>query len=79
MRIIDNTNTSIEFSAVQVGECFYYDNCLFIKINPVKEEHHTAVCNALCFADNNVASVPNDWNVTPVNAEIIIRSKGVQE
>lgn len=79
MRIIDNTNTSVEFSAIKIGDCFYYDNCLFIKINPVKEEHHTNACNAFCFADNNIASVPQNWIVTPVEAEVIIRSRGVRE
>jgi hypothetical protein len=79
MRIIDNANTSVEFSAVKVGDCFYYDRCLFIKINPVNELGYDRVANAFCFADNNIAYVPSDWNVTPVTADIVIRRKGVQE
>lgn len=78
MRIIDNANTSVEFSAIKVGECFYYDNCLFIKINPVNELGHDRVANAFCFADNNITYVPVDWNITPVDADIVIHSKGVQ-
>ena len=78
MRIIDTADTSVEFSAIKVGECFYYDNCLFIKINPVNEIGYDKAANAFCFIDNNVTNVPNDWNVTPVNAEVVIRSKGVE-
>ena len=76
MKIIDNANTSIEFSAIKVGECFYYDSCLFIKINPVKQDSPYSG-NAFCFANNNVVSMPCNWSVTPVNADIVIRSKGV--
>ena len=78
MRIIDNANTSVEFSAIKVGECFYYDNSLFIKIEPVVEAGYKKPANALCFTDNRIAEVPGDWNVTPVNAEIVIRSGGVE-
>jgi hypothetical protein len=78
MRIIDNANTTIEFSALKVGDCFMYDNCLFIKICPVKENSPNA-CNAFCFVDNCVAFFRPDFTVTPVEAEIIIRNKGVRE
>ena len=77
MRIIDNADTSVEFSAIKVGECFYYDNCLFMKINSTKSDSPYAG-NAICFVDNNIANVPNNFNVMPVNAEIVIRSKGVE-
>jgi hypothetical protein len=79
MKIVDNADTSVEFSAIKVGDCFYYDRCLFIKINPVNELGHDRVANAFCFADNNITYVPSDWNVTPVTADIVIRRKGVQE
>ena len=78
MKIIDNANTSVEFSAIKVGECLYTDKCLFIKINPVKEKGYEKAANVFCFADNNVTYIPEDWNVIPVDAEIVIRSKGVQ-
>ena len=79
MRIINSADTSVEFAAIQVGECFYYDNCLFIKINPVKERGYQKDANAFCFADNNITYVPMACLVTPVEADIVIRRKGVQE
>lgn len=78
MRIIDNANTSVEFSALKVGDCFLYDNCLFIKMHPVKHSSPSA-CNAFCFVDNCIACFESGWSVVPVEAEIIIRSKGVKE
>ena len=79
MRIINNADTSVEFAAISVGECFYYDNCLFIKINPVKERGYQKDANAFCFADNNITYVPMACLVTPVEADIVIRRKGAQE
>ena len=78
MRIVDKADTSVEFSTIEVGECFLYDNCLFIKIHPTKEDSPYS-CNAFCFVDNRIANVPSDWNVTPVDAEVVIYSKGVHE
>ena len=78
MKIIDNANTSVEFSALKVGECFIYDNCLFIKIHTVKEENRTTMSNAFCFVDNTIAAVPADWSVIPVEADVVIRRKGVK-
>ena len=78
MRIINNADTTIEFSAIKVGECFLYDNCLFIKIHPVKEENRAFNSNAFCFVDNALATIPADWAVTPVGADVVIRSKGVK-
>ena len=76
MKIIDKANTTIEFSAIKIGQCFLYDNCLFVKMNPVKITDSSP--NAFCFVDNAVACVPQACLVTPVEAEIIIRSKGVE-
>lgn len=78
MRIIDNANTTIEFSALKNGDCFLFDNCLFIKMNAVKENSPNS-CNAFCFVDNAVAFFRNDCSVTPVDAEVVIRSRGVRE
>lgn len=75
MRIIDNANATVEFCSLKVGDCFLYDNCLFVKMNPAKHNDHAA--NAYCFVDNNIACVPQAMLVIPVEAEIIIRSKGV--
>ena len=79
MKIIDNSATSVEFSAIKVGECFLFDNCLFIKINPVQEKGYETAANVFCFVDNNITYIAPDWNVTPVDADVVIRSKGVQE
>lgn len=76
MRIINNVDKKVEFASIRVGDCFLYDNCLFIKMNPVKPNEHAA--NAYCFVDNNIACVPQAMLVTPVEAEIVIRSKGVE-
>ena len=78
MRIIDSADTSVEFFAIKVGECFMFDNCLFIRINPVKERGYERDANAFCFVDNNITYVNEACIVTPVNAEIVIRSKGVE-
>ena len=77
VRILDKTNMAVEFYTIKVGDCFYYDNCLFIKINPIDKLCHDRVANAFCFADNNITHVPNDWKVTPVDAEIVVHNKGV--
>ena len=76
MKIIDNTSITVEFSSLKTGDCFIYDNCLFIKIDPTKESSPYA-CNAFCFVDNKLTSVPLDWSVIPVDADITIRNKGV--
>ena len=55
-----------------------FDNCLFIRINPVKERGYERDANAFCFVDNNITYVNEACIVTPVNAEIVIRSKGVE-
>lgn len=78
MKILNSASTTVEFSAIKVGDCFYYDNCLFIKINPVTDLGYDKAANAFCFVDNNITYVPSNWNVTPVEADIVIRSKGVQ-
>lgn len=78
MRIIDNTNTSVEFSTIKVGECFYSDKCLFIRINPVNEKGYEKHANAFCFVTNNITYFHDECNVIPVQAEIVIHSKGVQ-
>lgn len=78
MRIIDKADTSVEFSTIKVGECLYSDKCLFIKINPVNEKGYEKPANVFCFADNNITYIPDDWNVIPVNAEIVVKSKGVE-
>ena len=75
MRIIDKTSTTVEFSSLKVGDCFLYDSCLFVKMNPVKPNDRAA--NAYCFVDNTIVCISQDWSVTLVDAEIIIHSKGV--
>ena len=76
MRIIDNTDTSVEFYAVKVGDCFMFDNCLFIKIDPTRRHGYEKVGNALDLVTYTITNVPEACLVTPVNAEIVIRSKG---
>jgi hypothetical protein len=75
MKIIDKANTTVEFSVLKVGQCFLYDNCLFIKMNPVKPNDNAA--NAFCFIDNAIAHFRPEYAVTPVEADITIHSKGV--
>lgn len=76
MRIVNNIDKKVEFVHIKVGECFIYDNCLFVRMNRTKNNEHAA--NAYCFVDNNVACVPQACLVTPVDAEIVVRSKGVE-
>ena len=76
MKIINTIDKQVEFSTIKIGECFYYDKCLFMRMNPVTNSNHSP--NALCFVDNCVAYLDPHWHVTPVNAEIVIRSKGVE-
>ena len=78
MRIINNADTQVEFVSIKVGECFMFDNCLFIRINPVKERGYERDANAFCFVDNNITYVNEACSVTPVDAEIIISCKGVE-
>ena len=77
MEVIDNTNTLVEFSAVDTGECFYYDNCLFIKSRPIVKGDVTVNC--FCFADNNISYFKDDILVSPVDATITVHKKGVKE
>ena len=74
MRIINKVNAVTAFINLSVGDCFLYDNCLFIKINSTAKAPH----NAFCFVDNATCIFKDEWQVCPVEAEIIIRSKGVQ-
>lgn len=76
MKITNNADKQVEFVSLKIGDCFIYDNCLFIKMNPIKPNDHPA--NAFCFVDNAVACVPQSMLVTPANAEIIIHSKGAK-
>ena len=76
MKITNNADKKIEFFDVKVGDCFMYDNCLFIKMNPVKQNEGSP--NAFCFVDNAVACVPQSCLVAPVSAEIVVHSKGVE-
>ena len=77
MKIINNFNQLATFSSIKVGECFMYDNCLFIKMHPAKKDVNFS-WNAFCFVDNAPASFKDDWHVTPVAAEITIKGKGVE-
>ncbi len=76
MRIVNQCETKVEFANIKVGECFLYDNCLFIKMQP--DAKPASPYNAFSFVDNTVAGFRDDWHVTPVVAEIIIYSKGAQ-
>lgn len=76
MKIVNNLDKTVEFVHIKVGECFIYDNCLFVKMNPVKNNVNAA--NAYCFVDNTIACVPQACQVIPVDAEVVIHSKGVE-
>ncbi len=76
MKIVNNLDKKVEFVHIKVGECFIHDNCLFVRMNPVKNNVNAA--NAYCFVDNNLACVPQACLVTPVEAEVVVRSKGVE-
>lgn len=79
MKIIDNSNKLVEFSAIKVGECFLFDNCLFVKINPVQEKGYETAANVFCFVDSNITYISPDWHVTPVHAVITINTKVVED
>lgn len=78
MKIINTINKQVEFVSIKVGECFMFDNCLFIRINPVKERGYERDANAFCFVDNNITYVNEACLVTPVSAEIIVHHIGVE-
>lgn len=78
MKITNNINKQVEFVSIKVGECFMFDNCLFIRINPVRERGYERDANAFCFVDNNITYVNEACVVTPVEAEIILSSKEVE-
>ena len=77
MKIINPSDKHIEFVELNVGDCFMFDNCLFVKINPIKEKGYEKAGNAFCFVDNNITHVPEPCLVLPVEAEVVIRSRGV--
>ena len=77
MKITNPFDKQVEFITIKVGDCFMYDHCLFVRINPVKERGYEKEANAFCFMDNNITYVSEACLVTPVVAEIVIRSKGV--
>jgi hypothetical protein len=74
MRVVDRTEMLVEFSNIKVGECFYYDNCLFIKAHSL--EKHGFVENAFCFIDNCLCHFKDDWQVIPAEAEITVVKRG---
>jgi hypothetical protein len=75
MRIVNNP-PQVEFSVIKVGECFIQDKCLFVKIDPVSEGKKHGY-NAFCFVDNKIAYIPDSWWVYPVEAEVIIKHRGI--
>lgn len=78
MKIINPFDKHVEFVELKVGDCFIFDSCLFTKINPIKEKGYEKEGNALCFVDNNITHVPEHYSVIPVDAEIVIRGRGVE-
>ena len=78
MKIINTMDKRVEFVTIKIGECFMFDNCLFVRINPVKERGYERDANAFCFMDYNITYVNEACLVTPVEAEIIVRHKVVE-
>ena len=78
MKIINNFNQAATFSSIKVGECFMYDNCLFIKMHPAKKDANFS-WNAFCFVDNAIAQFKDEWHVIPVDARVVINGKGTKE
>ena len=78
MKIINTIDKQVEFVTVRVGDCFMFDNCLFMRINPIREKGYERDANAFCFVDNNITYVNEACLVTPVVAEITILSKGAE-
>lgn len=76
MRIINNIDKQVEFVSIKVGDCFMFDNCLFMRINPIRERGYERDANVFCFMDCNITYVNEACLVTPVEAEIVIRHKG---
>ena len=76
MKIINNVDKLIAFEDIKVGDCFLYAGCLYIRMCQVKNNANAA--NAFNFEDNAIAFIGPYIKVQPVEAEIIIRSKGVQ-
>ena len=38
MKIINPFDKHVEFTELAVGDCFMFDDCLFVKIIPIKEK-----------------------------------------
>ena len=72
MRIINKVNATATFAELRPGDCFLYDNCLFIKFNSTVKAPH----NAFCFVDNATCIFKDEWQVCPVDAEITIYGRG---
>ena len=78
MRIINNLNKLVEFRHVKVGDFFMYEDSLFFRIEPIQEAGCFNLANSLCFTDNRVIHIPNDWHVTPVDVTITIDNKEIK-
>ena len=76
MKIINNVDKLVAFEEIKVGACCLYAGCLYIRMNQVKTNANAA--NAFNFDDNAIAFIGPHIKVQQVEAEIIIRSKGVQ-
>lgn len=77
MVIVNNLNKLVTFGEVKVGECFIYDNSLYIRISPIGRD--TRAINALCFTDYIPVFMHPDWHVTPVHAVVTINTKVVED
>ena len=75
MNVVDRSGTTVEFSRVPVASCFEFENSLFMRI--VKEDKMPY--NVIALADGVLYEMASYALVTPVEADIVIRGKGVYE
>lgn len=73
MNII-NMSKLVQFSEIKQGECFLYDNCLFMKIEPhimyVGEYDHKVMIVAVNIVSGSVTSFDETDKVIQVNATV---------
>ena len=77
MKVINHAKEKVEFFKLNPGDCFYYDDCLYMKTWPA-DKRHVAAVNCVCFVDNKICFFQDDVMVTRAEAEVIIHSTGVK-
>lgn len=68
MNIIRNGHEKQTFSELNVGECFAFSDCYYMKTEPLHDEHDSLL-NCVCLENGNHYHIKDNFNVDKVVIE----------